>query len=307
MKYFTLIFSFILSFLFLELFTRIVIDNGMNYEIEMQKYATQLKKISKNNLIGLEHKKNKSVLLMGSKITLNSHGFRSDIEFKKNGKKILMLGDSMTVGWGAKKPFPNILNDKLIKHEVINAGIGNTNTLMQIENFFQNFKNLYSYEMIVLNFYINDFENIKVEEANFIQKYSYLYTFIFNKINYLLIKYNVTDDWKKFYSKQFDDDEIKLNTFAKILQLKKYCDDNKIKFLIHNIPELRNLKKYSFQNETDLLERFALKNNIKFINSINVLKDFDEESLWVTKQDSHANDKAHDLIADFFIKKIFQY
>ena len=123
--------------------------------------ALQLKKISKNNLIGIEHKKNKSALLMGSKITLNSHGFRSDIEFKKNGKKILMLGDSMTVGWGAKKPFPNILNDKLTKHEVINAGIGNTNTLMQIENFFQNFKNLYSYEMNV-NIDVNDFENIKV-------------------------------------------------------------------------------------------------------------------------------------------------
>tara|TARA_B100000780_G_scaffold208300_1_gene148475 strand:+ start:7062 stop:7985 length:924 start_codon:yes stop_codon:yes gene_type:complete len=307
MKYVILIFSFFFSFLLLELFTRIIIDDGMNYEIEMQKYATKLKKISKNNLIGIEHKKNKSAVLMGAEVALNSYGFRSDTDFNRNEKKILMLGDSMTFGWGARKPFSNVLNYKFTKYEVINAGIGNTNTLMQIENFFQNFKDLYPYEMIVLNFYINDFENIKISHANLIQKYSYLYTFIFNKINYLLIKYKVTDDWKKFYSKQFNDDEIKLNTFAKILKLKKYCEDNNIKFLIHNIPELRNLKKYSFQNETNLLENFASKNNIEFINSIDILKKFDESSLWVTKHDSHANDRAHDLIADFFIKKFPEY
>ena len=160
MKYFSLILSILISIIFLEFFVRFYIDDGMNYEIEMMKYANQLKVISKNKEIGIEHKKNKKGIFMGAELNLNSKGFRNNREFKKNSKKILMLGDSMTLGWGARTPFANILNDKFSNYEVINAGIGNTNTIMQIENFFVNFKDQYNYKIIILNFFINDFEDM---------------------------------------------------------------------------------------------------------------------------------------------------
>ena len=48
MKYFSLILSILISILFLEFFVRFYIDDGLNYEIEMMKYANQLKIISKN-------------------------------------------------------------------------------------------------------------------------------------------------------------------------------------------------------------------------------------------------------------------
>ena len=41
-------------------------------------------------------------------------------------------------------------------YEVLNAGIGNTNTIMQINNFFENFSSKFEYELIVLNFFINE-------------------------------------------------------------------------------------------------------------------------------------------------------
>ena len=86
----------------------------MNYEIEMMKYANRLKVISNNKDIGIEHKKNKKTFLMGAEVTLNSKGFRGN-ELKNETKKILMLGDSMTFGWGAKNPFPNILDKNTAK------------------------------------------------------------------------------------------------------------------------------------------------------------------------------------------------
>ena len=307
MKYLASIFSFIFIILVLELFTRLVIDNGMNYEIEMQKYANNLKKISDNPKVGIEHRRNKNDYLMGAKVILNNNGFRNKTNFKLKGKKILMLGDSMTFGWGAKEPFPNLLNEIYKNNNVINAGIGNTNTYMQIENFFENFKDLFDYEMIVLNFFINDFENIKIKKANFIEKNSYLYTYAFSNINHLLIKYKLSDDWKNFYSKTFYDENSKNKIFDKILILKKYCIKNDIKFVIHNIPELRNLKNYTFSSETILIEKFAKNNDIQFINSLDLLKFYNEESLWVTKKDSHANDKAHKIIADFFVEKFPNY
>ena len=49
----------------------------------------------------------------------------------------MMLGDSMTFGWGAQRTFSDVLFEKTSNYNVINAGIGNTNTRMQVENFFK--------------------------------------------------------------------------------------------------------------------------------------------------------------------------
>ena len=84
MKYFSLILSILISILFLEFFVRFYIDDGLNYEIEMMKYANQLKIISKNKDIGIEHKKNKKGIYMGVELTLNSKG----LGVMKNSKKI---------------------------------------------------------------------------------------------------------------------------------------------------------------------------------------------------------------------------
>ena len=78
---------------------------------------------------------------------------------------------------------------------------------------------------------------------------------------------------------------------------------NNIKFIIHNIPELRDLKNYQFEKETSLIKEYAIKNNITFFNSFENLKNYNEKSLWITFEDSHANDKAHSIIAEYLYEK----
>ena len=304
MKYFATFLSIIFTLIFLEIFVRLIIDDGMNYEIEMMKYANQLKILSSNKNIGIEHKKNKSAKLMGVNISLNSSGFRNTQSLSKNKKKILMLGDSMTLGWGAKQPFSNILNNQIPSYDVLNAGIGNTNTIMQISNFLQNYKEKYTYEIIVLNFFINDFEKVNIKKPNFLQKNSYFYTYLNNKINTIFIKFNLKKDWETFYSESYNDPEIQKNTLIQISKLNDFCKKNNVKLLIHNIPELRNLKNYKFDKQTNIIKNFAEKNNINYVNSFSVLKKYDEKDLWVTKLDPHANDLAHKIIADFLMEKL---
>ena len=307
MKYLTFFLSILISLISLEFFVRIFIDNGFNYEIEMMKYANKLKIISENKSIGIEHKKNAKGKFMGTVINLNSDGFRNNMNLKFDSKKILMLGDSMTLGWGANNPFPNALNDKISNYEVINAGIGNTNTIMQIENFFENFIEKYNYKIIILNFFINDFEKVEIKKPNILQKYSYLYTYISNNLNTVLIKFKIKKNWNRFYSETYTDIKIKNDTFNQILKLKNYCEKNDIKLIIHNIPELRNLNNYKFTQETNLIKDFALNNEIEFINSHSVLKNYNDSDLWVTKLDSHANDNAHEIISEFIYQKISKY
>ena len=107
----TFLISFLLVILILETYVRIVASDNLHLDIEMLKYAKSLKLISKNKDIGIEHKKNIKKELMNVEIKLNSQGFRNDVDIDHSKKKILMLGDSITLGWGSSKTFSNFLSD----------------------------------------------------------------------------------------------------------------------------------------------------------------------------------------------------
>lgn len=299
--------SIFLIFLSIEIYVRAIVDDGLNLDIEMLKYANSLKIVSKNSAVGIEHKKNVQKKLMNVNIKLNSQGFRNnkDIDLKK--KKILMLGDSMTFGWGSNETFSTHLERQINQDfQVLNAGIGNTNTYMQINNFFINFKK-YDFDIIILNFFINDFENIKIKNVNFVEKYFYSYTYIKNMMYKILIKFSLIDNWEKFYKKTFTDKNFVNKSLNEIIKLNKYCKENNILLIINNIPELRNLKNYKFSSQTQIIREFSKENGIIFIDSYDILNNYPEETLWVTKEDSHANDKAHFLISKFLMNRLEGY
>ena len=296
--------SIFLVFLSLEIYVRKIVDDGLNLDIEMLKYANSLKIISKNEAVGIEHKKNIEKKLMNVNIKLNSQGFRNNMDIDIEKKKILMLGDSMTLGWGSIETFSTHLEKNINQDiQVLNAGIGNTNTYMQINNFFTNFVK-YDFDVIILNFFINDFENVKIKNVNFIKKNFYSYTYIENMMYKILIKLSLIDNWENFYKKTFSDEKFVKKSLNEIIKLNNYCNQNNILLIINNIPELRNLMNYKFSSETQIIKNFSKENNIMFIDSYDILKNHAEETLWVSNEDTHANDKAHLLISKFFEKKL---
>ena len=300
-----LFFSIFIVLLAIETYVRLVADDGLNLDLEMLKYANSMKVISNNKSIGIEHKKNIKKKLMGVDINLNSQGFRNNENISDSKKKILMLGDSMTFGWGANETFSFGLEKELKEnYQVLNAGIGNTNTYMQINNFFNNFVQ-YDFDIIILNFFVNDFEKVKIKEANYIEKNFYSYTFIKSKVYKIMIHLSLINNWESFYKDTFKNEDLIKKSLDQISKLSNYCNDNNILFIINNIPELRDLKNYKFINETKIIKKYAKANNIKYINSFDILKEHDESTLWVTKEDSHANNKAHLLISRFIKSKIF--
>ncbi len=65
----------------LELYVRLVIDDGMQYDLEMWKYAVDVKVVSVDPLIGHRHGANRHATLMGVTVATNSRGLR-DREFR---------------------------------------------------------------------------------------------------------------------------------------------------------------------------------------------------------------------------------
>src|SRR5262249_55930073 len=128
-----------------ELYVRLVEDDGMQFDLEMWKYAKSVKKISSDPLIGHEHRPNADAFLMGARVTTNSAGFRDEqvpVERRPGRQRIMMVGGSVLFGWGVKQ---NETVAGRLKQtwrqggrdvDVINTGVGNYNTIMEVEFFF---------------------------------------------------------------------------------------------------------------------------------------------------------------------------
>ena len=87
----------------LELYVRTVADDGMQFDLEMWRYALTLKQISADPRIGHEHRPLSAARLMGVDVRINSRKLRDrEIPYDRtpDTPRIMMLGDSFTEGWG---------------------------------------------------------------------------------------------------------------------------------------------------------------------------------------------------------------
>lgn len=299
-----------LLFIFLELFVRLFVDNGFNYELEMLKYSNKLKMIrsAKNKEEVLIHRPNSYEKLMKVNVFTDENGFRFNPQIKNKNKnkikKILMLGDSMTMGWGAENTFSDYLILKSNKRlSVLNSGVGNTNTIMQISSFFSFYKKVDA-DIIILNFFINDFENINLKKSNFLLKNFYSLSFLKYRLYLLGISFKKNSNYKSFYKETFKNIDIKNRTFQLIQELNEYSIKNNKKFIVNFIPELRNLENYEFEDEYNFLKSFLKEKQIPFADARLGLKNYYgmERHLWVSPEDTHGNDNFHKSVANYLLK-----
>jgi len=128
----------------IEGYVRLVVDNGMQFDLEMFKYARDVKMISPDPVIGHVHGPNRAAHLMGVDVATNSKGLRDreiPYERKPGTLRIVMLGESATFGWGVRpeQSYPKLLEGmfakKGIKAEVVNTGVGNFKAIQKVEYF----------------------------------------------------------------------------------------------------------------------------------------------------------------------------
>lgn len=178
---------------------RLAVDDGMQYDLEMWKYARQLKRSAANPIQGFEHIPSQSGHFMGVDVNINSHGQRGReiaLEKARGLTRILMLGDSITLGWGV--PYEETVSkylEKLLGEfggeqpiEVINTGVGNTNTEMQV-TYFQTHGVKFSPDIVLLNYFINDAEPTPRRKTHFFSEHSYAYPFFAGRWDSLKRRY----------------------------------------------------------------------------------------------------------------------
>jgi lysophospholipase L1-like esterase len=156
-----------------------------NFDIEMWRYALTVKRVSDAPGVGHDHAPNADERLMGVDVRTDARGFRRPDDATEAARKvtrplIVTLGDSVTLGWGAPEgeTLAAHLERKLRPAVVINAGVGNSNTSMELARYKRDLRPLRP-DWVILGFFINDAEPDPAPTRNFVLENSALAAMIY--------------------------------------------------------------------------------------------------------------------------------
>ena len=297
-----------------ELYVRAIVDDGMQYDLEMWKYARQLKIVSKNPRLGHEHQASKTARLMGVDVRINSHRLRGrEVKFGRAADKlrILMLGDSVTFGWGVaeENTVARLLEDRINQNggaaEVINSGVGNYNTDMEIE-YFQKTGLKYQPDIVILNFYTNDPERTpSYDNLNFLNQHFLSYVYLQGRFDTFMRQVAVRREWRSYVRELFDPEGAGGKTVSRPnADFARMSRKNRIKALVAYYPDLHILRDYPFEKSRDLVQSVAHKNGLAFIDLLENLHGNPARTYWVSPTDAHPNAAAMKIYEAAIYKKL---
>ena len=306
------VFSICVAILSCEIILRVKHSIIPNYDIEMWKYAKQLKIQVKDKNIGHVHVPNEQGIFQKTNISTNSFGQR-DIDYDNNylekfEKRFLVIGSSIPLGWGVdkEKTFSNQLNYKSNKNGknwiFINGGIGNYNSTRYVNNYLKNWKDL-KFNNIIITYFVNDTEVLNNRKVNFFIEHTHIGVVLWKLLKSFdsnLKKENLYDYYKRIYDEDYEGLKV---AKAELLKLKKHCDINKIRCILINMPDIHQLNPYRLKFINEKIQNFAEQNDIEYLDLLPIFENVDENKIWNKYQDPHPNEYAHKIIS----RKIFEY
>jgi lysophospholipase L1-like esterase len=257
---------------------------------------------------------------------INNMGYR-DSEHSpdtlKGKKNIIVVGDSITSGFGIKdynNRYSNLLKRKLgDEYEIINLSIPGWNTEDKA-NAILNYPHIKEIKVIVYQMYFDDYMpqainycgNPPVTPADWVLPDSGLYSIVRKSyfINYLYWRlYEITFKYRKNLERRYisylectriNREKILSDGFENLKAVIKLCKNNNIKLVVLKVPHLdfndkirENINDASKENEA-----VFIRNNIPVVDCINEYNKHEVVELRVNMSDCHPNEKAHRIIAD---------
>jgi lysophospholipase L1-like esterase len=290
-----------------ELVLRFYLSKNIVYDVEMSRYAVSLKVDSPNPLVGHHHLPNAEETLMGVPLRTNFDGFRDDdtpVE-RSASRRIVFLGDSLTLGWGVRKEetFEHRLEARLSEREpteILNLGVGNYNTTQEV-NLFIDKGAKYDPDQVVLFYFINDAEPVP-QKSRFPGLGNYrIVTFYWSRIKALMAQFSPTTGFQEYYAALYRDGaEGWPRSQQAILKLAALSREQGFDFRVVLLPELHELVDYPFAKEYAQVADFLRENDIPVRDLTPYFEgETEPQSLWVSRDDAHPNGRAHALIADY--------
>lgn len=290
-----------------EVVLRIYLSRNTFYDIEMSRYARLLKVDHDDPRVGHHHLPGGRAHLMDVDVAINADGFRDDeyLVEKKSQDRVVILGDSLTFGWGVAKEntFEHRLEQRwneIRPTEVINLGIGNYNTTQEVYLFLD--KGLkYRPDQVVLFYFINDAEPVPQKSRYPWLGSSRVITFYWSRIRALITNLTGSGSFQEYYAALYADEaEGWQKSQAAFVALRDTCDREGIALQVVLLPELHSLDPYLFEAEHAKVRSFLERQGIDVLDLAPAFSTVpDPLTLWVAMDDAHPNAEAHRLIAKY--------
>jgi len=300
--------------LLLEWAYRAFIDDGMTYEVEMWKYAKNVKVQSSDPALGHQHRPRAEAKLMGADVRTDANGFRGeDIPERATPgtARIAFVGDSITFGWGVaeQETFASqvlaALKARGRKVDGFNTGVGNYNTAQEL-NLLRTAGQKLKPDIIVLAYFINDAEPLqKYGQDGWLDWHSMVWTIANYRLDTLLRQQSARADWKDYYRDLYKSDAAGWRATQQAIRgFAELAKGSGAQLVVFNIPELRTLKPYPFADITAQVRGVVEKQDVRFVDLLPSVEAEDPSSLWVTVPDPHPNGKANGLFARSMVETL---
>lgn len=308
LKNILLLFSVVaICLLIVEGVSRLIIDDGQSYELEMWKYARDVKIRDTRPEVGHRHRPNRETELMGAKVRTNAFGFRGPEIAEKAGAdvaRIAFVGDSTTLGWGVAEQ--ETFADQVIatlrrqgrKVDGYNLGIGNYNTSQELALFEDVGARLHP-DIIVLTYFINDAEPMPTyKPERWLDLHSAAWILFSYRLDSVLRQFGNRPDWKQYYSDLYQPDAIGWKKSRQAIE--RFAEISRqlgATLIVFNLPELRELRPYPFVDVNAKVRAVVEGQGVTFVDLLPAVENLEPASLWVTVPDPHPNGKANAAFA----------
>ena len=290
---------------FAEAILRVKNLSMQNYDIEMWRYARELKKRSDDPFLGHEHIPNSDALLQSVEIRINERGLRgAPIEPLEPGqRRILFLGGSITLGWGVPENqiLTSLIQQKFAangkKVQVLNAGIGNYNAERYTELFFKRLEGLKPTD-IVVHYFLRDAEKLDAGGGNFLLRNSELAVTVWIAMNRLFGPSGpgvLEDHYRRVYDPEEPGYQAMRNSLRK---LAGYAKANNIQLMMAMMPDVHDLKNYRFGWIHERMMGLAREMGYTFVDLLPAFAGLTPSEVWAMAGDPHPNARGHKLVAD---------
>lgn len=277
-----------------------------DYDIEMWRYARELKFASPLGILGHEHVPEAKAILQSVEIRTNAWGLRGGPVSETpapNTRRILMLGSSVALGWGVAedKVLTSLLQKKFEGDgknvEVLNAGIGNYNAERYIERFLQRLTPLKPTDLLIHAF-VRDGEPLEQGGGNILLRNSQLVATIWT-VAIQTLQPSRDGGLVAHYHRIYSPDSPALARMkAEFAKLASYARQNNIRVTMAMMPDTHDLNNYPLGFVHDIFAEIARDNGFTYIDLLSALKGLAPAEIWAMPGDPHPNARGHALMAD---------
>jgi GDSL-like Lipase/Acylhydrolase family len=276
-----------------------------NYDIEMWRYAKELKRRSSDPDLSFEHVRSASAILESVPITLNEFGLRgaSVKPIESGERRILFLGGSITLGWGVAEAqtlemrLRGMLQSTGEKVEVLNGGVGNYNTVRYVSRYFKDLTDIKVTD-IVVHYFLRDAEDLKPDSGNFLLRHSELAVTLW-MVYHRLVDRNGEASLVDHYRAVYQPSAPGFIRMKEMLgRLAAHAKAQHVRIWLAMTPDIHNLGDYKLGFVHEIMRQVAEDDGYAFIDLLPALSGHRPEDLFAMPGDPHPNALGHELMAE---------